>query len=354
MDIYIDESGLFVPSNKPSSWSVVAAFAVPGKAMLALEIALNNAKENVGFSIQSEMKLKHFQNKEDAYFQFLEELAALDGLLFAIASDSSTNPPAEVLEHQRTQVGKVLHHIGKMRYEGGRKGVELLGSEIACLSPQLYVQNACQIELMYDVFASSINYFAQRQPETLSEFRWRIDRKDTSPSSFEAAFEKLSPALLQTKSFDTPLAKVQSPDFDYSYLDRFEIPIPSYLRDDYGIELTGGNGLDIQKIIRGDIKFVDSSKCIGVQVVDLVVSGLRRCLRSGFINNERAAAHLGQLMVQAPRRRVPIRLLAFGKKLPYLDEPTSRLVKIMRSNAKPMLRRDMSVEENLVVTSRWP
>jgi hypothetical protein len=351
MDIYIDESGLFVPANKPGSWSVVAAFAIPGKAMPALELALNNAKEAAGFSKQNEVKLKHFQNKEQVYFRFLEELAALDGLLFAIASDSSANPLADIREHQRTQVATILQHIDKMRYEGGRKGVSLLGSEVACLSPQLYVQNACQIELMYEVFERSINYFAQRHPETLAEFRWRIDRKDASPSSFEAAFEKLSPALLQSKSIETPFAKVKSPDFDYSYLDRFEMPVPSYLKDDYGVELSEEAGLDIQRIIRGDIEFVDSSGCAGVQVVDLVVSGLRRCLRSGFDNNERAAIHLGRLMVQAPWKRIPIRLLGFGKKLPYLDERTSRLVKIMQSNAKPMFRRDKQVEELRVVAT---
>lgn len=341
MEIYIDESGLFAPSKQRGSWSVVAAFAVPGRAVPVLELILTRAKESIGYSNQTEVKLKHFQNKENEYFKFLEQLAELDGLLFSVASDSSLNPPAEVMHHQRMQVAELLRHIDKMRYEGGRRGVELVGSQLSSLSPQLYVQNACQIELMYEVFSASINYYAQRHPETLAEFRWRVDRKDTSPSSFEAAFEKMSPALLQTISFTSPLAKVRSPEFDYSYLDRFEIPIPSYLKEDYGIELDEEKALDIQKIIRGDIEFVDSSGCVGVQVADLVVSGLRRCLRHGFTDNERAATCLGRLMVEAPRKRIPILLVGFGKNLPWLDKRTAQLVKTMRANAKPMFRRHL-------------
>ena len=88
---------------------------------------------------------------------------------------------------------------------------------------------------MFDVIARSINYFAQRVPGALREFRWRIDEK--SGTGFKDAFEKLSPALLQTMSFIEPFMKIDG--FDYSRMKQYEFidgKAPAYLREDYGIK----------------------------------------------------------------------------------------------------------------------
>jgi len=339
MEIYIDESGLFAASNTSGSWSVVAAFAVPDQAVPNMELALMAAKTSIGCDINSEIKLKHFHRNEKAYFRFLHNIALLDGLIFATASDSSLNAPAAVLLHKDTQVKKVREHIAKMRYEEARQNIETISSKLGRLSLQLYTQLYCQVELIQDVVDYSINYFAQRYPKTLSVFKWRIDRSGPPPSAYEYAFEQMAPLLLQTISLTRPLCKFKSPDFDYSHLEQFEMMMPAFLKDDYNIELTTDRGLDLQQVIRGDMEFVDSSKSVGVQVVDLIVSGLRRCLQRGFNDNEKAAAMLGQLMVQHQKNEVPIKLVCFRKDRPFLDKKTEKIVNIMRATAKGMSRR---------------
>jgi len=90
---------------------------------------------------------------------------------------------------------------------------------------------------MYDIVSRVINYYAQRVPEALAEFRWQIDQKNISRTNFEDAFEKLSPALLQTRSISEPLMRVKG--FDYSSLSQYEFEdgrVPEYINEVYGIE----------------------------------------------------------------------------------------------------------------------
>jgi hypothetical protein len=176
MQIFIDESGLFVSSPKKGSWSVVAAFAVPDKAVPTMGRLLGVAKNLLERDDGSEIKLKDFGQDEAMYFVFLQNLERIGGLLFATAYDSSVNGPSAVLHSQKMQVSKVLEHIDKMRYEGGRQGVLMMAEQLSKLSLQLYAQLYCQIRLMREVVRLSATYYAQRQPEALGSFMWRIDR----------------------------------------------------------------------------------------------------------------------------------------------------------------------------------
>ena len=82
---------------------------------------------------------------------------------------------------------------------------------------------------------------------------------------------------------------------------------------------------------------MDSKESVGIQSADLIVSGVRRCLRAGFSNNEKAAACLGKLMLQAVNNAPPINLVAFGVEMPLPNE-TARFVKIMAANNRQMIK----------------
>jgi hypothetical protein len=336
LNIYIDESGSFVNASTIGSWNAVAAFAVSEKSEEKIEYHLDQLKISNGFDLSKEVRLKDLS--EGSYLQFIENLAALNIVVFSTATDSGLNTIDRVIEHQQGQVAETLRHIDKMKYEGGRQGVQLVSSQLAKLSPQLYVQLLCQINLMFDIVSRVINYYAQREPDALAEFRWRIDQKNITRTDFEDAFEKLSPALLQTRSISEPLMMVKG--FDYSSLSQYEFEdgkVPEYLNDVYGIEAK--SGLNIQKIIRGDIKFMDSKDSPGIQAVDLVVSGIRRCLRRQFSENEKVAAKLGQLMLQEKHNAPPLSLISFANDQP-LPLEVARLVRIMTKNNKDMILRD--------------
>ena len=331
MNIYIDESGSFVNAPTAGAWNAVAALAVPEGERRNLEVLVLGLRQG-----NKEAKLNDLT--EIRYLQFLEDLAQLNVAVFSTATDAGLNTPAKVAEHQQHQVDEILRNIDKMKYEGGRQGVSLMATQLAKLSPQLYVQLLCQVNLMFDVVSRAITYFAQSSPSTLREFRWRVDQKNISRTEFEDAFEKLTPALLQTRSITDPLLLVRG--FDYSKMSQYEFEdgkLPEYLKDDYGIQVE--SGINIQKMIRGNLKFVDSAGSVGVQAVDLIVSGIRRCLRKQFANNEEAAAALGKLMMQAPHNGPPLNLISFVDDAP-IEEETAGLVRSMARHTKGMIRRN--------------
>ena len=85
--------------------------------------------------------------------------------------------------------------------------------------------------------------------------------------------------------------------------------VPEYLESEYGIRVE--NALNIGKVIRDDLKFEDSRSNIGIQVADLLASGLRRCLRGQFQENQVIATALGRLTLQNQRGKFPIHLVSF-------------------------------------------
>lgn len=335
MNIYIDESGSFVNADREGSWNAVAAFALPESARRDLEKLVRDIRRSEKYERPGEVKISDLD--ESKYVSLLENLDGLDGALFCIATDSGLNGLESVSEHQQMQTGKILQHIDKMQYEGGRESLRFLANQVEKLSPQLYVQLFCQIELMYDTLSRAINYYAQRNPTTLREFRWRIDQKNTVKTNFEDAFEKLAPAFLQTISISQPFPMVKG--FDYSSMKQYMFAPgqgPTWLKDTYGIAIDT-DGFNLQKLIRGNIAFIDSKDSAGIQAVDLIVSGIRKCLRKQFRDNEMIASRIGALMVQAMDNAPPLRLTSFGMEA-TLDRDTARLVHLMRDNAKPMLK----------------
>ena len=335
MNIYIDESGSFVNASTAGAWNAVAALAVPETAEEKIDYFLDQMKRSNGHRVNREIKLSELA--ENTYLQFIGKLADLNVVVFCTATDAGLNTTDSVIEHQRHQVEETLRHIDKMKYEGGRQGLLLMASKLGKLSPQLYVQLICQINLMFDVVSRVIMYYAQHDPRTLAEFRWRIDQKNISRTDFEDAFEKISPPLLQTRSISDPLLMVNG--FDYSSMTQYEFEegkVPEYLEEVYGIEVEAG--LNIQKIIRGNIKFMDSQDSPGIQAVDLIVAGIRRCLRRQFSNNDEAASKLGKLMLQAKHNAPSLNLISLANDMP-LEVEAARLVRMMSKNCKSMIKR---------------
>lgn len=335
MQIYIDESGSFVSAPTLGSWNVVVAVATPESARSTIEKSVKALKLSTATSVSNEVKLNDIP--EGRYVSFLESLSKTNLLLFATATDAGYNAPERIARHQKNQVDKVRENIPRMRYEGGRQGVRTLADQLEVIPLQLYAQLVCQVDLLHDVVGRSINYFAQRIPGTLTEFRWRIDQKNTSKTTYEDAFEKIAPVLLQTRSIREPGARVEG--FDYRRMAAYEFQDgqpPDYLAEEYGVHVE--NALNIQKLIRGNLKFEDSKRSYGIQVADLLASGLRRCLRGKFQDNDAAAMALGRLTLQNQRGKYPIHLISFAEQEDQVDPEASKAVKAMQRYCRPMFR----------------
>lgn len=283
-----------------------------------------------------EVKLNRLD--ERAYLQFLNAMQHQDLAVFATATDAGLNSIERVARHKTMQVAKIREGVPRMRYEEGRLGVELLASQVESISPQLYVQLVCQVNLLHDVIDRAINYFAQRRPATLREFRWRIDQKNSTRTTFEDAFEKIAPALLQTRSIREPFAKVEG--FDYRAMKAYEFEdgkAPEYLQTEYG--LPEMEGFNIQKMVRGNLEFVDSESLDGVQAVDLIASGLRRLLRERFSDNIAMARALGSLFIQAKRGSNAISLTTMAAGETLASPHVADMVRAINASSKQMLVR---------------
>lgn len=332
MNVYIDESGSFVFHPKEGSWSVVVAVCCPESSRKSIFGVVNQLRRKHG-NPGGEVKLPKLG--ERAYLRFLEELSSHEFVMFASATDSGLNSPDRVQAHQLAAVEDIRSNIPRMKFEGGRIGTALLADQLESLSPQLYVQLVTQIDLAYDVIARAINFYVQRKPVSLREFRWRVDQKNTSKTVFEEVFEKMAPPLLQARSIREPMMYIRQ--FDYRDLAAYEFAPgkgPDYLQTEYG--LPPMDGLNVQKLFRGNLKFVDSVASEGVQVADLLASGLRRALKGNFDDPIKIAKAIGKLCVQNVKGSQAINLISFGEARP-LPKSTLSVVRELDRACKQFL-----------------
>lgn len=334
MIISMDESGTFSHSPLPNSWCVVSAYVFSERMQSKSYAALKKLKKISGVSERQEIKLKHIS--EQNYFNFLHNLYPIGGLLFSVATDSHLNTHATISTHKNIQANKIRNYAPSMKYANGKKAVTDLANEIDALSPQLYTQLLCQVELISDILNRGILYFVQRDPKTLRKFKWRIDRKNTSKTRYEIAFATITSPLLQTKSFREPMIFLK--DADYSHMEPFlytKDTVPSYIEGAYGKKLD--SGVNIGDIVRKDMTFPNSKTELSVQISDLLTSGVRRCLRSGFSNNKLASQLLGKLMLGNSKDKFPIQFVGFGEKEIVVDDTIANIVFRMDKMAKGML-----------------
>lgn len=336
VNIFIDESGTFVSTTARESWSVVAALACAESSRQAIDNAVKRVRISAGALPNEEAKLNSIS--ESAYLQFLSDLDNEGLVIFSVATDAGLNTPGRITGHQSFQVENIRVNIPRMKYDGGRAGVTLLANQMEALSPQLYVQLTCQVQLLHDIVGRSINYFAQRRPATLREFRWRIDQKGTGKTTVEDAFEKIAPALLQTRSFRDPLERVRG--FNYSHFSAYEYEdgkTPDYLQTDYGLPQM--DAMNIQKLVRGNLKFQDSKSSNGIQAADFIARGLRRVLRQPFDDCPAVARALGALTLQNKKNRPPISLISFADEAFDTSEHSTKMLRIMARSTKQMIKR---------------
>lgn len=334
MHLFIDESGSFRAGSPADSWCVVGCLSTTERARAELYSALATLKRKNGRPFQSEIKLKDVS--ETSYFQYLDHLSTLPLLLIACAVNGRLMDNDLVLAHHRMQTAGVRENIHRVVDPAARANHEAAADAFSKLSPPLYLQLCAQYEMLAFALSQAILFFVQRQPPTLSTFRWRVDQKQKQNSIFDRVFRELAAPILQSKSMLEPQPMIVGAD--YSHFRRFVDPDgpPRYLKEAYGFDFK--NGYNIGKVMREDFKFVDSSSHHGVQCIDLLVSGLRRCLRGGFSDNSDAAARLGRLMTQAQNGQPPLQLLTLSASESVPANSTAyNAIRAMAKSAKPMI-----------------
>jgi hypothetical protein len=331
---YIDEAGTFVSKGAAeNSWCTVACYSIPEFEKRKLADILRGLKLREGFSRNDEVKLKNVS--EQGYLEFLSQLVELNGSLFCVATDSHYNSIEEINYHKEKHVESILRGQGEMKFEGGKQAMKILHSQLSGLPEQLYVQFHCQAVLLDSFIRRGIAFYIQRYPNSLKKFRWQYDAKELlKVTNFEDSFQKFVPALLQAYSIDNPSPALDW--CDYSPMQKYIGTVPDYVVHKVP-ELEGQEAFNLQKIIRDDIDFVDSKSSSGIQVADLLASGLRRLLRLEFDNNEEMAGMLGKLLLQEEGNKPPVALVAFDGESPVSGQ-LAEVVKILIKNSRRLLK----------------
>jgi hypothetical protein len=99
---------------------------------------------------------------------------------------------------------------------------------------------------------------------------------------------------------------------DYSHFGRFIRGGAAVLRPTSSKQTRADVMVDTQRIYRERQAFVDSARSRGVQIADLLVSGIAALLRGKFSDQERAAHCLGRLTARLYATDDATYLISFG------------------------------------------
>lgn len=292
MHIFIDESGTFAPANEPGAWCVVAAYVVGSRDHVAAEEALNALKTRAGCSPTDEIKRRDVSEEE--YFRFLEDLSTKGGFLVSVATDASVNKGA--VESRTGQVRVIREAIDGLKAPEDKLEAEALAEAMEVLSPQLYVEIICRMHLAWLAVNVGVAHYVQTEPQTLWRMDWCFDAKGGAGAAFEKAHGPLIAGLAGEMSKTNPMPFVAGAD--YSHFGRFIRGGAAALRPTSIRQTRADVMVNAQRVYRERQAFVDSSRNRGVQIADLLVSGIAALLRGKFSDQERAARCLGRLTMR--------------------------------------------------------
>jgi hypothetical protein len=290
--IFIDESGTFARAPQPGAWCVVAAYVVGSRERVAAEEALNALKARAGRSPIDEIKRSDVS--EEDYLRFLEDLSYQGGFLVSVASDAGINDG--VSENQKGQVRIIRDAIDGLESTKDKLEAEALAAAMEALSPQLYVEIICRMYLAWLAVNVGVAHYVQIEPKTLWRMDWFFDAKGGAGTAFERAHGPLMAGLASEMSKIHPMPFVAGAD--YSHFGRFIRGGAAVLRPTSPWQTRADVMVIPQRVYRESQAFVDSVRSRGVQIADLLVSGIAALLRGKFSDQERAAHSLGRLTMR--------------------------------------------------------
>ncbi|WAT14971.1 DUF3800 domain-containing protein [Xanthomonas fragariae] len=250
----------------------------------------------------------------------------MDGILFAATVDTSGYSKEAATAERERLVHQLLEKSRSFRYSFGQEEICKDAKYLSELSPQLFNQLLCHAFLLHAVVSYGTAYHMQNNPDTLSRFAWRIDRKNEGISPYDKAANFLTHNLVMSIALTEPILRVHGAD--YSSFAKFEFGDP----DNLGIR-----NINFRMIFLEDLEFVDSKKCAGVQIADLLSSSLRRVLKHEVNQSISIVDLLGSLMVLQGDSGVPITLL--GENKSHVSPPILETVNRLRRSGKRLSRR---------------
>ena len=271
--------------------------------------------------------------------QVIEMLCEYPVIFRVTAIDMATQNNSGLTIHRLTQAGKIVERLTDAFHPEVVRGLHELKRSLEKLPNQLYLQTVCSIELLYRVVQTATLYYAQRFPQSLSEFYWFVDAKHEKLTPYEDLWTKIIIPSLQSQSFREPFIQLNGADYSYfeKYCAESEQP-PDHLKEAVG-DVKPFKYIEIRDIYMKNLFFEQSHKNPGIQLADILTTTIRRAMNGNL--RQDGWGNIGKLMVQDPRHSQAIQLIDLcsvsrpdyrQKKPPYW-----RVVPVVDALVKPML-----------------
>lgn len=276
MKIFIDESGDF-NTEDVNGVSVITAVVVPENKNYKLERFFAKLNERVSFNekdANGEIKGYKLEPENlEFVFQFLSKNR--DFRIVLNIFDHKMTSKSDIEEHRKGQAEKFQK--GKEFYSAGpvkaKPVLDFLDEKKRwaersdLISDVLYVQLALQVQVIEESLRKMVLHYHDESYRRLcfEEFSFIIDRKNKRIKKPEKYISELIYGFLENqRSKRAPYAVIDS-------LGKSGHPFTKFDRD-----VDGQIGTDLKKLLGDGLRFEDSKAHLGIQLADIIASGVRR------------------------------------------------------------------------------
>lgn len=287
MHIYIDEGGTFqIPVGKDHLFSLVAALVIPASRESNLFYEFLRLRDVWGVSA---IEVKGRELGERQISQVIDLLVGSDVLLDFRAIDMGWYTAAQVEEFKAAQARSVAAAVTVNHQPTMITEMHNLSQAIADTPIQLFVQAFITIELIESVVEPATMYYCQRLPEELGHFAWVVDRKDHDLTAMEKLWTTLIIPEGIRRSLRQPFTRLKGGD--YTHFNRFRIDprapeMAGHVRwylENITFEPGESQGiLNMRQIFEEKFRFADSTNELGLQLVDILASAVRRAFNGNL------------------------------------------------------------------------
>lgn len=279
MHIFIDESGRFAnPGNHDEAISLVGALCVADTRRDELYEKFDKLKGTWG---AGKKEWKGVELNETQLRDTLILLRKHDAKAKIVLTDLGLFPEAQVIAHRERQADILTVHLTDKHHPNLVKEIKELQDRVRKLSPPLYVQMILLTELVYRAIQIFTLWHAFRDGRELGKFHWVVDPKDVQRTEYEKLWQTLVLPFVEDKSRKEPYGFCEE-GADYSAFERFRGKMDK--RPDWLPPASKGEPegpfmyTDPKLILMEDLQYLPSKDCLGLQLVDIVVSNMRKAL----------------------------------------------------------------------------
>lgn len=339
MHIFIDESGLFKPTDNPNQWSSVGAFVVPNHAIDKLPQVLNELKQAHGLSYNDEFKRPRPDETSNAFINFFKKLKNLGCTYHALTHTGNLGEETEFNNYRSKLLSGIECYAKRIDME--LSYLDEVKTLINNLSKQQLTQCIFQSYMIDDLLKKIIPYYSIHSPESLGDFKWQVDSKENHEINYDKVFDKLYSGIIGLSS---PLFLTFGPSNNYSHffksygvsnknIDKHLEETKQTLGKDFSQYTESLLTFNKGNLLRDNFHHVDSKDSAGLQICDLITSSLNRCLKSNFDDNYAIAKMISSLVINSPNLRCSIAVISFCNQGANINARSEELIQYIDHNS---------------------